>query len=155
MKQLQVRIYSLSGCGPCSHAKALLRRRGIEFEEILGDDDPTFRQRLLAETGHATVPQVVVGGRPLGGAAELARLDRRGALLPLVRGEPFPVVRVRRRLSLGRLPGWLASGGACPPWSFRVELVEPDGQVRDAVSGLSEEDAQRLSTELSTAKAGG
>lgn len=114
-----------------------MRRRGIEFEEILGGRDPGFRERLLAETGRATVPQVVVGERPLGGAADLARLDRRGALLPLVGGGRFPVVRVRRRLSLRR-----------PPWSFRVERVDRDGRVRDAVSGLSEEDAQRLSTEL-------
>jgi glutaredoxin 3 len=132
-----VRIYSLSGCGPCAHAKALLRRRGIGFEEVLGDGDPGFRRRLLAETGRATVPQIVVGERPIGGAAELVRLDRRGALLPLVYGEAFPVVRVTRRFSTRRLPSWLASGGACPPWSFRVELVDRDGLVREAVSGLS------------------
>jgi glutaredoxin 3 len=154
MTKPPVRVYSLSGCAPCTHAKTLLRRRGIEFEEILGDEDPGFRQRLVAETGRATVPQVVVGDRPLGGATELARLDRRGVLLPLVRGERFPVVRIRRRLSLRRLPGLLASGGACPPWSFRVELVEGDGRLRDTVSGLSEEDAQRLSAELDTASAG-
>jgi glutaredoxin len=109
MEQLPVRLYSQSGCGPCAHAKALLIRRGI------------FRQRLFAETGRATVPQVVVGGRPLGGAAELARLDRRA--------------------ERPRVPAIAGLEGRSP-------------KVWDAVSGLSEEDARRLSKELDPAELG-
>jgi len=61
-------------------AKALLDARGIAYEEIALDDDPTFRQKLFDLTGGWTVPQILVDGRPLGGYAELWRLDREGRL---------------------------------------------------------------------------
>jgi len=67
-------------CGYCVRAKALLDARGIAYEEIALDDDPTFRQKLFDLTGGWTVPQILVDGRPLGGYAELWRLDREGRL---------------------------------------------------------------------------
>jgi len=75
-----VQIYSTRWCGYCVRAKALLDARGIAYEEIALDDDPTFRQKLFDLTGGWTVPQILVDGRPLGGYAELWRLDREGRL---------------------------------------------------------------------------
>jgi glutaredoxin 3 len=76
----KVRIYSTRWCGYCVRAKALLDARGIEYEEVALDDDPTFRQKLFDLTGGWTVPQILVDGRPLGGYTELWRLDRDGRL---------------------------------------------------------------------------
>ncbi len=76
----RVQIYSTRWCGYCVRAKALLDARGIAYEEIALDDDPTFRQKLFDLTGGWTVPQILVDGRPLGGYAELWRLDREGRL---------------------------------------------------------------------------
>ena len=73
-------MYTTRWCGYCVRAKALLDSRGLEYEEISLDDDPSFRQRLLELTGGWTVPQIVVDGRPIGGYTELWQLDRRGAL---------------------------------------------------------------------------
>ena len=75
-----VRMYSTRWCGYCVRAKVLLESRGIEFEEILLDDDPAFRQTLFDLTGGWTVPQIVIGDEPIGGYTELVRLDRSGAL---------------------------------------------------------------------------
>jgi glutaredoxin 3 len=61
-------------------AKALLESRGLVYEEISLDDDPTFRQRLLDLTGGWTVPQILIDGRPIGGYTELWQLDRAGGL---------------------------------------------------------------------------
>ena len=44
-------MYTTAWCGYCVRAKALLQSKGIEFEEINLDDDPTFRQKLLDLTG--------------------------------------------------------------------------------------------------------
>jgi glutaredoxin len=44
------------------------------------DDDPAFRQRLFDLTGGWTVPQIVIDGKPIGGYAELWRLERDGLL---------------------------------------------------------------------------
>ena len=69
-------MYTTRWCGYCVRAKSLLEARGVEFEEIVLDDDPTFRQRLFDLTGGWTVPQILIDGEPIGGFTELWRLDR-------------------------------------------------------------------------------
>jgi glutaredoxin 3 len=73
-------MYTTQWCGYCVRAKALLDGKGIAYDEISLDDDPAFRQRLLKLTGNWTVPQILVDGEPIGGYAELWRLDRDGGL---------------------------------------------------------------------------
>jgi glutaredoxin 3 len=75
-----IRIYSTRWCGYCVRAKALLKSRGLEFEEISLDDEPAFRQTLFDLTGGWTVPQILIGGEPIGGYAELWQLDKSGLL---------------------------------------------------------------------------
>jgi glutaredoxin 3 len=76
----RVQIYSTRWCGYCVRAKTLLKSRGIEYDEISLDDDPAFRQTVFDLTGHWTVPQILIDGRPIGGYTELWRLDREGGL---------------------------------------------------------------------------
>jgi len=72
-------MYSTRWCGYCVRAKALLDSRGLEYEEIdLGKD--LDRAKLNELTGAWTVPQIVIDDRPIGGYAELWRLDRAGRL---------------------------------------------------------------------------
>jgi glutaredoxin 3 len=73
-------MYTTRWCGYCVRAKTLLNGKGLEYEEILMDDDPNFRQTLHDLTGGWTVPQILVDGKPIGGYTELWRLDRDGAL---------------------------------------------------------------------------
>ena len=73
-------MYSTTWCGYCIRAKALLDRRGLEYEEIVMDDDPAFRQKLLEMTGRWTVPQIFIDEVPIGGYTELWCLDRDGHL---------------------------------------------------------------------------
>jgi len=77
---MRVLMYTTPWCGYCRRAKALLVSKGIPFDEIDLDDDPAFRRKLLDLTGGWTVPQILVDGRPIGGYAELRRLDREGRL---------------------------------------------------------------------------
>ena len=76
----EIQVYTTRWCGYCVRAKALLRSRGIEFEEVGLDDGPAFRQKLHDLTGGWTVPQIVIDGKPIGGYTELWRLDRDGRL---------------------------------------------------------------------------
>jgi glutaredoxin 3 len=75
-----IRLYTTRWCGYCVRAKALLDARGLSYEEVALDDDPSFRQTLFDLTGGWTVPQIVIGGEPIGGYSELWRLDRSGDL---------------------------------------------------------------------------
>ena len=76
----RIRMYSTTWCGYCVRAKALLERRGLEYEEIVMDDDPAFRQKLLDMTGRWTVPQIFIDDEPIGGYTELWSLERDGRL---------------------------------------------------------------------------
>jgi glutaredoxin 3 len=76
----RIRMYSTTWCGYCVRAKALLDRRGLEYEEILMDDDDAFRQKMLDMTGRWTVPQIFIDDKPIGGYTELWALDRAGRL---------------------------------------------------------------------------
>ena len=73
-------MYTTRWCGYCTRAKALLQSKGLDFEEINLDHDPTFRQKLFELTGGWTVPQILIDGEPIGGYTELWRLDRDGRL---------------------------------------------------------------------------
>lgn len=143
-------VYTLATCGACTRARSLLEQRGIAFEEIslgrLGG-----REALFEATGGSTVPQIVIDGEPIGGAAALARLNRQGALLPLVRREPFPRAVVRRRLSPTRLLVALASlvgGGRCRPWRHDVELIDRDGRTLERLRAPSADSAAELAGTL-------
>lgn len=127
---LPVVMYTIGGCVHCARARALLTRLGIGFEERRLDGDPDFRRVLAERTGGWTVPQVVIGGEPVGGASELARLHRRGVLRARVAGDPFPVAVVRRRRAPGRLLAALVTrpGSARrAAWRETVELRDREG----------------------------
>ena len=77
---LRIRLYTTAWCGYCVRAKVLLEARGLPYDEIALDDDPTFRQRVFDLGNQWTVPLVTIGGVPIGGYEELAALDRSGLL---------------------------------------------------------------------------
>jgi glutaredoxin 3 len=76
----RVTVYSTDWCGYCVRARQLLEERGIPFDEIEIDEEPSFRERLYELTGGWTLPQILIDGRPIGGYLELSRLDREGEL---------------------------------------------------------------------------
>ena len=80
-----VKMYSTQVCPYCVHAKALLKKRGVEaIEDIRVDLDPSQRVKMIALTGRRTVPQIFIGDRHVGGCDELVALDQRGELMPLL-----------------------------------------------------------------------
>ncbi len=75
-----VTIYTRSFCGYCTAAKALLRKKGIQFEEIDASGAPEKRNEMITRSGRFTVPQIFIGGRHVGGCDDLYSLDARGEL---------------------------------------------------------------------------
>ena len=65
-----VSLFTKVGCPFCARAKASLKERGINFEEIVLSDDITTRT-LRAVAGASTVPQVFIGGELIGGSEAL------------------------------------------------------------------------------------
>jgi len=79
-----VTLYTTEPCGFCKQAKALLQARGVDYSEVNLAKDPEGRADLVALTGQMTFPQVVVGGRSIGGFRELLEADRAGRLEDLL-----------------------------------------------------------------------
>lgn len=68
-------VYSKAQCPYCVQAKQLLESRGIEYEEIRVDLDPSAREFII-EQGHRTVPQIYKDGKLFveGGFTGLSKL---------------------------------------------------------------------------------
>jgi glutaredoxin 3 len=47
----RIQMYTTRWCGYCVRAKALLDGKGLDYEEIMLDDDPEFRRKLQELTG--------------------------------------------------------------------------------------------------------
>jgi GrxC family glutaredoxin len=75
-----VRIYTTNYCPYCTAAKALLRSKKIEFEEIDVTDDATLRNEMEKLSQRRTVPQIFIDGKPIGGYEDARRLDAEGEL---------------------------------------------------------------------------
>jgi glutaredoxin 3 len=90
---MAVDIYTTRFCGYCQSAKALLKRKGVPFNEIDVTGDPEERARMVERAdGGYTVPQIFIGSTHVGGSDDLHALNRAGELDPLLATEGVAVV---------------------------------------------------------------
>jgi glutaredoxin-like protein len=69
-KPLDVTVFTRKGCPFCARAKALLAEAGIDYDElVLNRDFP--EASIRAVSGEASLPQVFVDGRRIGGCDAL------------------------------------------------------------------------------------
>jgi len=66
-----IRIYSGSNCPFCDKAKALLRKKGVKFEEIDVEADPDAMRQVIEKTGKRTIPQIFIDDFHVGGCDDL------------------------------------------------------------------------------------
>ena len=75
-----ITMYTTDPCSFCSNAKALLRQRGLDFDEVNLGKDPAGRAELVAKTGMMSFPQILIDGQVLGGFRELLEATSNGRL---------------------------------------------------------------------------
>lgn len=81
----KVEIFTKFLCPYCSRAKALLERKGVAFQEIdVTMDRAGFDAMVERAGGGRTVPQIFIDGKHIGGNDDMAALDARGGLDPLL-----------------------------------------------------------------------
>ena len=73
-------VYTTDRCSFCVRVKMLLHARDIEFEEINITGDPAAFVELAEKTGMMTLPQVMIGGKLVGGYRETAAAEQSGLL---------------------------------------------------------------------------
>jgi glutaredoxin 3 len=81
----KVEIYTTTYCPFCDRAKALLRRKGVNYHEIDVTDDTDLRIAMMERAGgRKTVPAIFIEGELVGGFDELKALDDAGKLDPML-----------------------------------------------------------------------
>ncbi len=84
-KMKRVRVYTGPYCPHCDKAKALLRKKGVEFEEIDVGADPDAMKQIFEKAGCRTIPQIFIGDQHIGGCDDLYACEESGKLDAMLR----------------------------------------------------------------------
>ncbi len=77
----KVELYTTTSCPFCVRAKALLRTKAVQFQEIDVTDDDALREKMIELAGgRRTVPEIFINGQLVGGYDELRAFDKTGEL---------------------------------------------------------------------------
>ena len=80
----KVTVYTMDYCPYCERAKAMLKQRGIAYEEVrVAEDDDAQWDALYKRSKLKTMPQIFADDRLVGGFTELNELDQKDALASL------------------------------------------------------------------------
>ena len=80
----KVVMYTTALCPYCTRAKMLLGSKGVKPEELRIDTDAVLMREMLERSQRRTVPQIFIDDFHVGGYDDLAELDARGELDPLL-----------------------------------------------------------------------
>lgn len=76
----KIEIWGTEFCGYCTAARMLLKKKGLEYEDVSVSRDPALRREMEQRSGRRSVPQIFIDGHPIGGFDELYALDQAGEL---------------------------------------------------------------------------
>ena len=81
-------IYTVDYCPFCKKAEMLLKNKNIPFKKIdISNNENEYREKLgkyYDIKGRVTVPQIIIGGKRIGGFDVLEKLDNSGQLETLL-----------------------------------------------------------------------
>jgi len=80
-------VFSKTSCKFCTATKDLLTKMDVPFTDINAEilkNSADVRAALERETGQTTVPNIFIGGRHIGGNAELQAASQSGALVEML-----------------------------------------------------------------------
>lgn len=78
--QPKIVMYSTEFCSYCAAARMLLKKKGLDYEDILVSGNTELRQKMERLSGRRTVPQIFINEKPIGGFDDLYALDKDGRL---------------------------------------------------------------------------
>ena len=84
MSQAEITLYYAPFCPYCGWAKQLLKSKNVEFTEINVNDSAELRQEMEQRSGRTSVPQIFIGDTHVGGYDDMAAMDDKDQLDPLI-----------------------------------------------------------------------
>jgi glutaredoxin 3 len=83
-----VTIYTTNACPYCRQAERFLEAQQVPFTNVDVSGDDALRAKLVELSGgRRTVPQIFIGGTPIGGYTDMMALHQKGELFPML-GKP-------------------------------------------------------------------
>lgn len=76
----KITVYGSESCSYCLAARMLLKKKGLDYEDVLITRDADLREKMERLSGKSSVPQIFINDRPIGGFDELYTLDQSGEL---------------------------------------------------------------------------
>lgn len=76
----KITIYGSEHCSYCVAARMLLKKKGLEYDDILVTRDPAIRADMERRSGGQSVPQIFIDDNAIGGFDELYNLEQNGEL---------------------------------------------------------------------------
>jgi glutaredoxin 3 len=73
-------MYTRSWCPYCERARALLKHKGVAFQEIDVEAQSGQLEEMVRRSGRQSVPQIFIGEHHVGGSDDLHALDAAGGL---------------------------------------------------------------------------
>lgn len=80
----RVVMYTTMICPYCVRAKHLLQNKGVDFEEVRIDTDREQMRIMMERSRRHTVPQIFIDDYHVGGFDDIATMEARGELDPLL-----------------------------------------------------------------------
>ncbi|WP_455366062.1 rhodanese-like domain-containing protein [Kaarinaea lacus] len=78
--QEKIIVYTTSYCPYSGRVTKLLKKKGINFQQVNIDNSPDIKQTINEKSRQTTFPQVFMGDTHIGNCDELYQLDRDGKL---------------------------------------------------------------------------
>lgn len=73
-------MYGSEYCSYCMAARMLLKKKGVEYVELLVGNDPALREEMIRRSNRTSVPQIFIDDQAIGGFDELYELEVSGEL---------------------------------------------------------------------------
>lgn len=106
----KIEVYSKEWCPYCAKAKALLRSKQLDYEEIDITSDAEGEQNMITRSRRRTVPQIFIDEQSVGGYDDLAQLNATGELDRLLSIEsPIDVTKVYDVVIVGAGPAGMSA----------------------------------------------
>ncbi len=76
----KITMYGSEYCSYCMAARMLLKKKGVEYVELLVGNDPALREEMIRRSNRTSVPQIFIDDQAIGGFDELYELEVSGEL---------------------------------------------------------------------------